>query len=133
MTNEHQGIAKIPEGETFGFLVVSIQLELSEETLARFQLDLLEQIRKLQPKGVILNESGLPLFDRHEFLAMRRSLEMARLMGRQSVFAGIHPGFAAAMAELDIDCDNLLTARSLEDAFELLGNTRSTSPQSDKS
>lgn len=112
---------RVPFQQARGCLIASLQIELSEAALAQFRADLLERVRAAQPAGVVLDVSGLPLFDRHEFGALRRAMDMVRLMGCPTVLVGVQPGMAAAIAETDERCDELLTARSLEGAFAVLG------------
>ncbi len=120
MTDDLDEIPRVPMQRTHGYLVVSLQVDLRDAVLRQFQSDLLERIRSLQPKGIILDISGLTLFDMHEFAILRRTMDMARLMGRVTVLVGMQPGLAASIAELDVNCDELLTARSLEEAFVLI-------------
>jgi rsbT antagonist protein RsbS len=84
----------------------------------------LERVRAVQPAGVVFDISGLPLFDRHEFDSLRRTMDMVGLMGYPTVLVGVQPGMAAAIAEVDDRCDDLMTARSLEEAFLLMGGGR---------
>lgn len=123
MSSHLDDTPRIPMQQTHRFLVVSLQIDLSDAVLRQLQTDLLERTRKLQPRGIILDVSGLTLFDTTEFASLRRTMEMARLMGCPSVLVGIHPGLAAAIAEMDVNCDDLLTARSLEEAFQLLAGS----------
>lgn len=120
MREDLQQTRHIPIQQTHGCLVVSLQIELSEAVLKQFQTDLLGRVHQLQPRGILLDISGLVLFDTHEFESLRRTMDMVRLMGCPSVLVGIQPGMAAAIAEMEIDCDELLTARNLEEAFEVI-------------
>jgi rsbT antagonist protein RsbS len=128
MSEDVDGIPRAPMQRTHGCLVVSLQVELREAVLLQFQKDLLEHTRLLQPKGIILDISGLTLFDSHEFAALRRAMDMARLMGCSTVLVGMQPGLAASIAEMDVNCDELVTARSLEEAFVLIEQMRITPP-----
>jgi rsbT antagonist protein RsbS len=128
MSEEIDEIPRAPMQRTHGCLVVSLQVDLRDAVLQQFQKDLLERTRVLQPKGIILDISGLTLFDSHEFAALRRAMDMARLMGCATVLVGMQPGLAASIAEIDVNCDELLTARSLEEAFELIDRVRMTPP-----
>lgn len=124
MIDDVDEIQRVPMQRTHGCLVVSLQIDLREAVLRQFQADLLERTKALQPKGIILDISGLTLFDTHEFAGLRRAMDMARLMGCSTVLVGMQPGLAAAIAEVDVNCDELLTARSLEEAFVLLDRMR---------
>jgi rsbT antagonist protein RsbS len=126
MSDDLVEMPRVPMQRTHGCLVVSLQVDLRDAVLRQFQSDLLERTRALQPKGIILDISGLTLFDMHEFAILRRTMDMARLMGRATVLVGMQPGLAASIAELDVNCDELLTARSLEEAFALIESMTST-------
>ena len=120
MSDDGGETPRAPMQRTHGCLVVSLQIDLTDAVLRRFQQDLLERTRALQPKGIVLDISGLGLFDTHEFLALRRAMDMARLMGCPTILVGMRPGVAASIAELDVNCDELLTARGFEEAISLL-------------
>ncbi len=124
MMDEVDEIPRVPMQRTHGCLVVSLQIDLRDAVLRQFQVDLLERTKTLQPKGIIIDISGLTLIDTHEFAGLRRAMAMARLMGCATVLVGMQPGLAASIAEVDANCDELLTARSLEEAFLLLDGTR---------
>jgi rsbT antagonist protein RsbS len=124
MSDDVDEIPRAPMQRTHGCLVVSLQVDLRDAVLQQFQTDLLEHTRLLQPTGIILDISGLTLFDSHEFAALRRAMDMARLMGCFTVLIGMQPGLAASIAEIDVNCDELLTARSLEEAFALIDQMR---------
>jgi hypothetical protein len=51
-------------------------------------------------------------------------MDMVGLMGYPTVLVGVQPGMAAAIAEADDRCDDLLTARNLEEAFLLVKGRR---------
>ena len=120
MSDDLQELPRVPMQRTHDCLVVSLQVDLRDDVLRQFQKDLLDRVQALQPKGIILDISGMILFDTHEFAALRRTMDMARLMGCATVLVGMQPGIAASIAELDVNCDSLLTARSLEEAFALI-------------
>lgn len=124
MSEDVREIPRIPMQRVRGCLVVSLQVDLKDDVLQQFQRDLLASAKGLQPRAIILDLSGLTLFDTHEFAALRRVMAMARLMGCRSVLVGMHPGLAASIAESDVECDDLVTARSLEDAFEFVEQIR---------
>jgi rsbT antagonist protein RsbS len=124
MNDDVQEIPRVPMQSTHGCLVVSLQVDLRDAVLQQFQADLLERTRTAQPKGIILDISGLILFDTHEFMAIRKAMNMVRLMGCSSVLVGMQPGLAASIAEVDVNCDELLTARNMEEAVALIERVR---------
>ena len=49
---------------TRGCLVVPIQVELRDELIQATQADILEQVRRLGLKGVVIDASGVSIIDR---------------------------------------------------------------------
>jgi rsbT antagonist protein RsbS len=124
MSDDIRDVPRVPIQSTHGCIVASLQVELRESVLRQFQSDLLSRIQSSQPSGVIFDISGLTLFDSHEFNVLRKTIDMARLMGRATVLVGMLPGLAASIAETDADCDQLLTARNLDEALLLIARYR---------
>lgn len=100
-----------------GVLVASIQLDLDDDVLARFREDLLARIQETGSQAVILDVSGLEMLDTAEFAALRRIMEMARLMGSKSLLVGLQPGVVSALIGAGADVDGLEAAIDLDAAF----------------
>jgi rsbT antagonist protein RsbS len=100
-----------------GVLVASIQVDLDDDVLARFREDLLKRIQETGSQGVILDVSGLETLDTAEFASLRRIMEMARLMGSESVLVGLQPGVVSALIGAGADVDGLDAAIDLDAAF----------------
>ena len=103
-----------------GVVVASIQVDLDDDVLARFRQDLLDRIHQTNPRGVILDVSGLETLDSEELAALRRIIVMTGLMGAESVLVGLQPGVVSALIEAGADVDGLKAAINLDAAFELL-------------
>lgn len=101
-------------------VVASIQVDLDDDVLARFQEDLLGRIHEKDSRGVILDVSGLETLDSHEFAALRRTMSMVTIMGTESILVGLQPGVVSALIEVGADVDGLRTAIDLDAAFALL-------------
>ena len=100
-----------------GVVVASIQVDLDDEVLARFRDDLLGRIRESGSPGVILDVSGLETLDAEEFAALRQIVTMARLMGAETVMAGLRPGVVSSLITAGADIDDLRAAVDLDAAF----------------
>ena len=116
----HADTPRIAIQESRDVIVASIQIDLDDGVLARFQEDLLGRIEETGARGVILDVSGLDVLDAEEFAALRRVMVMARLMGAESVLVGLQPGIAAALIEAGADVEGLHAASNMDAAFELL-------------
>jgi rsbT antagonist protein RsbS len=101
-------------------VVASIQVDLDEDVLARFQEDLLGRVHETGSRAVILDVSGLETLDSSEFAALRRIIAAVKILGSDSVLVGLQPGVVSALIEVGADVDGLQTAIDLDAAFELL-------------
>jgi rsbT antagonist protein RsbS len=112
-------------------VVASIQVDLDDNVLARFQKDLLQRIHETGSRGVILDFSGLETLDSDEFAALRRIIRMSTIMGAESVLVGLRPGVVSALIEAGADVDGLRAAINLDAAFALLQPEPDTEPESE--
>jgi rsbT antagonist protein RsbS len=110
-------------------VVASIQTDLDEEVLERFQEDLLGRLHATGSRAVILDVSGLETLDSSEFAALRRIISAAAIMGTPSVLVGLRPGVVSALIELNADVEGLQTAIDLDAAFELLEPAPAPEPE----
>jgi len=101
-------------------VVASLQVDLDDDVLAQFREDLLGRVHETGSRAVILDVSGLETLDSEEFAALRRIIEMVRIMGSESVLAGLRPGVVSALIEVDAKVDGLQTAVDIDAAFALL-------------
>jgi rsbT antagonist protein RsbS len=112
-------------------VVATIQVDLDEDILARFQEDVLGRIHETGSRGAIFDVSGLEILDSEEFAALRRIIRMATLLGAKSVLAGLRPGIVSALLETAVDVDGLRTAVDLDAAFALLQPETEPVPEED--
>ncbi len=100
-------------------VVASIQVQLDDDVLARFQDDLLQRVHGSESRGVILDLSGLEILDSHELDALRRIINMVAIMGIETVLVGLRPGVVSALMEAGADVDGLCAAINLDAAFDM--------------
>ena len=128
----HTDIPRVAMQLSRGVVVASIQVDLDDDVLARFREDLLERIHETGSKGVILDMSGLETLDFQEFAALRRIMDMTRLMGAESVLVGLKPGVVSALIEMGADVDGLRAAINLDAGFALLEPEPSSAEELDR-
>lgn len=104
-----------------GCVVVSIQVELNEETLVRLQNDLMAVVGASGAQGVVLDLGGIEVMDGQEFTALLSTMSMARVMGATPILSGLRPGVVSALVDFDVNLEGLIAARDLDDAFDRLG------------
>jgi rsbT antagonist protein RsbS len=123
--DEGAGVPRVPLQVTQNCLVASIQLDLDDSVLQRFQDDLLSATRA---RTVLLDLGGLDVLDAEEFAALRRLAEMAKWMGARPIFVGLRAGVASSLVDLGVDLTDLEAASSLDRGLELAA----TSPPVDE-
>ena len=110
---------RIPLTVSRGCVVASIQRDLRGAVLQQFRDDLLERLQSSGANGVIIDLSGVSIMDADDFDEVRRTLEMAVLMGARAVLVGLRPGVVSALVQLDVDTGNFDTLLDLDDGFAL--------------
>ncbi len=130
---ETGSVSRIPLQLARNCVVASIQIDLSEEVLRQFRSDLLELLHSSGAGGVILDVSGVDVLDLEDFEAIKRTMEMAALMGARTVVSGLRPGVVSALVELDADTDGIVAALNLDEAFRAMDelNSATEPPESE--
>ena len=113
-------VQRIPLQVTRGCVVASIQFDLDPEVLRQFRIDLLERVQKSRANGVILDVSGIDILDLDDFNGLRRTMEMAEVMGARPILSGLKPGVVSALIDLGADPEGVNAVLNLDDAFRLL-------------
>ncbi len=122
--SESASVTRIPLQVSRQCVVASIQVDLSEEVLDQFRIDLLELIGSSGANGVILDLSGVEVMDFQDFDALRRTMAMARLMGSRTVLSGLRAGVVSSLVELEADTEDIVAALDLDDAFRVMEDLR---------
>jgi rsbT antagonist protein RsbS len=114
-------VPRIPLQVSRGCVIASIQIDLTGEVLAQFRKDLLSQVRDIGARGVVLDVSGIEVMDIEDFDGLRKTMEMARVMGTRTVLSGLRAGVVAALIDLGAVVDGVDAAMNLDDALSLVG------------
>ena len=113
-------VQRIPLQVARGCVVASIQIDLDPEVLKQFRIDLLERLQESRANGVILDVSGIDILDLDDFKGLRRTMEMAKVMGARPILSGLKPGVVSALIDLGADPEGVTAVLNLDDAFGLL-------------
>jgi rsbT antagonist protein RsbS len=103
-----------------GIVVASIQVDLEERVLARFQDELLQRVHETGASGVILDVSGLAIMDSQEFAALRKVIRSTEIMGANVIVAGLSAGIVSSLIQSGAEIDGLEAAIDLDAAFSRL-------------
>ncbi|MDR5657843.1 STAS domain-containing protein [Halodesulfurarchaeum sp. HSR-GB] len=95
-----------------------------DEIIDELQETILEAMETSQPEGVILDVSGVELMDSFFARHISETAQLIELMGGTTVIAGMRPEVAITAAELGYGLGDVETARSTDQALEILGVNR---------
>ncbi len=114
----------IPILRVGGNLLVSVQTELHDAAAGAFQDDLLEAIERWGARGLVIDISGLDIVDSYVARVLADTGRMAKLMGTQTVLAGMRPEVAATLVRMGYRMEGVHTALDVDEALSLLGRGR---------
>ncbi len=113
--SERVPIVKIGE-----ILLVSIQVDLSDDTTLALQEDLSNKIVETAAHGVIIDISALEIVDTFVGRMLSTIASMARVLDARTVVVGMRPAVAITLTELGLSLRGVRTALNAEKAFDLL-------------
>lgn len=118
---------RIPILKIGGLLLVSIQVDMHDRMAISLQEDLTKRIVDTRAHGVIIDISALEMVDSFIGRMLSNIAGMSKLLGADTVVAGMQPSVAITLVELGLSLKGVRTALSLERAMELLRATESES------
>jgi len=101
-------------------LVVPIQVELHNSAAAQVQEDIIQNIEETEVKGLLIDVSKLQVVDSFLGRLIGDTAAMARVMGCQTVVAGLQPEVAITLMELGLHLEGIYTVLNTERGLELL-------------
>ncbi|WP_071461193.1 STAS domain-containing protein [Bacillus massilinigeriensis] len=111
---------RIPILKIKEYLLVSIQVELDDQTVLEFQEDLLNKIAETDARGVVIDLTSVDMVDSFIAKVLGDVVTMTSLMGSVTVLSGIQPSVAITLIELGITLDNVHTAMDLDQGILIL-------------
>ncbi len=113
-------IVRIPILKLHQYLLISIQVELDDNTALQFQEDLLSRIHNEGSEGVVIDLTSVSIIDSFIAKVLGDVVDMSNLMGAKVVFTGIRPAVALTLIDMGILLDGVNTALDLEQGLEKL-------------
>lgn len=110
-------------------LLVTIQVDLMDQTALALQDDLAAKIERSGATGVLIDISALEIVDSFIGRMLASISSIAHVLGANSVVVGMQPAVAITLVELGLSLDGVRTALNVERGMELLRLT--TEEQSD--
>jgi rsbT antagonist protein RsbS len=105
-------------------LLVSIQVDLDDQTAMQLQEDLAERIVASGAHGVIIDISALDIVDSFIGRMLSTTASVSRVLDAETVVVGMRPAVAITLVELGLSLDGVRTALNVERGLELLARAR---------
>ena len=109
-------------------LIVSIQIELSDAVVLGLRDDLGVEIAKRKARGLVIEASGIDVFDSFIARTVRDIGKLASLMGVRTILAGLDASMAITLVEMGMYMDGVETAMNLEAALDRLAEENAPEP-----
>jgi rsbT antagonist protein RsbS len=101
-------------------LLVTIQIELQDDTALQLQEDLAERIVADQARGVVIDISALEIVDSFIGRMLSSIAAISRVLDAETVVVGMRPAVAITLVELGLHLEGVRTALTVERAFALV-------------
>jgi rsbT antagonist protein RsbS len=113
-------VERVPILKIGSNLLVSIQIDLQDQSVQQLQEDLAEQIVASGSTGVIIDITGVEIVDSFIGRMLATIGSMSRLFGAETVLVGMRPAVAITLVELGLSLDGIRTALNIEKGLRLL-------------
>ena len=105
-------------------LLVTIQVDMQDQTALMLQDDLAGQIAKTGASGVMIDISALEIVDSFVGRMLTSISGIARILSATTVVVGMQPAVAITLVELGLSLEGVKTALNVERGIALLRRTR---------
>ena len=103
-------------------LLVTIQVDLQDQTALALQDDLAAKIEKVGARGVVIDISALEIVDSFIGRMLAGISGIARVLDADTVVVGMQPAVAITLVELGLSLEGVRTALNVERAMKLLAS-----------
>lgn len=111
---------RIPILQLGRLLLVTIQVDLMDQTALALQDDLASKIERSGATGVLIDISALEIVDSFIGRMLASISSIASVLGATSVVVGMQPAVAITLVELGLSLEGVRTALNVERGMALL-------------
>jgi rsbT antagonist protein RsbS len=115
---------RVPILKLGDILIVSIQIDLEDQSVLALQEDLAERVVDTGARGVIIDISGVEIVDSFIGRMLSTIAAMSSMLDAQTVVVGMRPAVAITLVELGLSLGGVRTALNLEKGVALLDHVR---------
>jgi rsbT antagonist protein RsbS len=113
---------RIPILQLERILLVSIQVDLTDNDAMQFQSDLVERVAAIEALGVAIDITALDVVDSYMARVINDTANMVRLLGAEVIICGIQPFVALTLIEMGRGLLGADCAFNLGQALEMLNS-----------
>ncbi|ANZ40242.1 anti-anti-sigma factor [Lentzea guizhouensis] len=111
---------RVPILKIGGVLLVSIQIDLQDQSVLALQEDLAEKISATGAHGVVIDISAVEIVDSFIGRMFATIASISRLFDADTVVVGMRPAVAITLVELGLTLGGVRTALDLERGMKIL-------------
>lgn len=113
---------RIPILKMGHFLLVTIQVDMYDRLALNLENDLINMVRKLESKGVLIDISAVSIVDSFMGRIIGNIATMSKILDAETVVVGMQPAVAITLVELGLPLSGVHTALNVEKGMILLQN-----------
>jgi rsbT antagonist protein RsbS len=113
-------VDRVPILKLGNLLLVSIQIDLQDQTALALQDDLSERIVSTGAKGVLIDISAVEIVDSFIGRMLSTIASISRVLDAETVVVGMRPAVAITLVELGLSLGGVRTALDVEKGMRLL-------------
>ncbi len=109
----------------YNVLLVTLPSEPDDDTISSMQEQVLNEMEKTEAKGLILDISTVQTLDSFFARVIVETAQMFKLMGGETVIAGMQPNVAITATQLGLSLGDIRTTLDVDKALDLLRQQKS--------
>lgn len=111
---------RVPILQMGDLLLVSIQIDLEDQSVLALQEDLADRIVVAGARGVIIDITAVEIVDSFTGRMLSTIASMSRLFDAETIVVGMRPAVAITLVELGLSLSGVRTALNVDKGMRLL-------------
>ncbi|MEU6728069.1 STAS domain-containing protein [Nonomuraea wenchangensis] len=111
---------RVPVLKLGDLLIVSIQIDLQDQSVLMLQEDLADAIVESRARGVIIDITAVEIVDSFIGRMLSTIASISRMLDAETIVVGMRPAVAITLVELGLSLGGVRTALNLEKGVAML-------------
>jgi len=120
---------RVPVLKLGDLLIVSIQIDLQDQSVLMLQEDLADAIVENRARGVIIDITAVEIVDSFIGRMLATIASISRMLDAETIVVGMRPAVAITLVELGLSLGGVRTALNLEKGVAMLSENMPTGTQ----